>query len=273
VGKVLVNYYEVLGLQHPATPQQIKVSFRKRAKEIHPDLNSRDGRKAGDRMRVLLAAYQILSDPLKKEQYDRSLLRSFRAFRFDYRQFLRQSSDDILSQCKLVLHDLLNSNAEEAVILYEYLLSRRPTLRLEHFLEHEDFMDCAFLLAEALEARGNLDAAYQLYKEVYLAELEQPYFHHFVEEVVDRLRDLVCFKMAQRFPPAVTIGFINDLIRFNISRKDNAFFYKKLAEIALSMGDHVRAVGYLRKGLELNHKLAGVKKLKEKIGLNDSPVR
>ena len=224
-------------------------------------------------MRLLLAAYQILSDPLKKEQYDRSFLRHFRAFRFDYRQFLKQSSDDVMSQCKLILHDLLNSNEEEAVILYEYLLSRRPSLRLEHFLDHEDFMDCAFLLAEALESRANLAGAYQLYKEVYLAELERPYFHHFVDEVVDRLRDLVCFKMAQSFAPPMTIGYINDLIRFNISRKDNAFFYKKLAEIALSMGDHGRAVGYLRKGLELNHKLAGVKKLKEKIGLTDAPVR
>ena len=269
----MVNYYEVLGLRHPATQQEIKISFRRRAKEIHPDLNARDGGKAGDRMRLLLAAYQILSDPLKKEQYDRSFLRHFRAFRFDYRQFLKQSSDDIISQCRLILHDLLNSNEEEAVILYEYLLTRRPSLRLEHFLDHEDFMDCAFLLAEALEARANLAGAYQLYKEVYLAELERPYFHHFVDEVVDRLRDLVCFKMAQTYAPAVTIGYVNDLIRFNISRKDNAFFYKKLAEIAVSMGDHDRAVGYLRKGLELNHKLAGIKKLKEKIGLTDSPVR
>jgi curved DNA-binding protein CbpA len=84
----LVNYYKVLGLQHPATQQEIKTSFRRRAKELHPDLHARDGGTAGDHMRLLLAAYQILSDPLKKEQYDRSFLRNFRAFRFDYRQFL-----------------------------------------------------------------------------------------------------------------------------------------------------------------------------------------
>jgi tetratricopeptide (TPR) repeat protein len=179
----------------------------------------------------------------------------------------------VLKQCKLILHDLLNSNEEEAVILYQYLIKRRPTLRLEHFLDHEDFMDCAFLLAEALEARSGYALAYQLYKEVYLAEMERPYFHHFLDEVVDRLRDLVCSKMVQSYAPAVAIGYVSDLIRFNISRKDNAFFYKKLAEISLSMGDHGQAVGYLRKGLELNHKLAGVKKLKEKIGLTDTAVR
>ncbi|MBN2565841.1 MAG: DnaJ domain-containing protein [Candidatus Eisenbacteria bacterium] len=270
----MINYYEVLGLEHPASHQEIKSSFRRKAKEIHPDVQlPSDRMDAEDRMRLLLAAYQVLSDPLKKEEYDRSFIRHFRTTKFEYREFLRQRQDDYFSQARLVFHDLLNSNAEEAVILYEFLTSQRPTFRLEHFLDHEDYMDCAFLLAEALESRGNLTSAYKLYRQIYICETERPYFHHFIDEVVDRLRDLVCFKMAERFPPQFTISYIKDLMSFSFSRKDNAFFYKKIAELCLSQGDKRLAVSYLRKGLALNGKLAGVKKLKEKIGYTEVTPR
>jgi tetratricopeptide (TPR) repeat protein len=62
------------------------------------------------------------------------------------------------------------------------------------------------------------------------------------------------------------------MIRFNFSRKDNAFFYKKIAEIYCGLGRKDLALEYLNKGLELDQKLPGVKKLKEKIGYSEIPV-
>jgi tetratricopeptide (TPR) repeat protein len=89
---------------------------------------------------------------------------------------------------------------------------------------------------------------------------------------VERLRSITCFKMVAALPPHSSIEHIKELIRFNFSRKDNAFFYKKIAEIYCSLGRRDLALSYLNRGLQLDQKLPGVKKLKEKIGYTEIPV-
>ena len=91
-------------------------------------------------------------------------------------------------------------------------------------------------------------------------------------EIIERLRGITCFKMVTKLPPQKSIDYIEELIRFDFSRKDNAFFYKKIAEIYCSLGQRELAHSYLDKGLQLDQKLPGVKKLKEKIGYTEIPV-
>ena len=217
-------------------------------------------------MRSLIDAYEVLSDPQRRVNYDRTHASLFRTVTFDYREFLRQRRHDYVSQTKLIFYDLLNSHDDEALEIYGQLLLAHIDLR--KYMPHEDFMDCSFLLAEAFERRGDLVRSAELYRRLYLYERERPYFHHFIDEVVERLRTLTCFKMVPRLPPAEVIDHIQDLIDLNISRKESAFFHKKIAEIYSSNGDNDRAADHLRRGLELDTKLAGVKKLKEKIGVH-----
>jgi tetratricopeptide (TPR) repeat protein len=261
----MINYYEVLGIAQNSTAQEIKKSFRRRAKEIHPDVRPDDARRGEEQMRLLLAAYQVLGDIEKRDLYDRSLQAQLRARGFDYREFLRRRGDDPLSQSKLIFHDLLANHQDEAVALYEQL-TRRNGLSLEHYLSREDYMDCAFLLAEVFEARSRFPEAYELYRTLFAYEREKPYFHHFIDEVTDRLRSLLCFKMLPGLAPADAIARLKEMIRLNFSRKDNAFFYKKLAEVYANLEQQETALHYLRKGLQLDRKLSGVKKLMERIG-------
>jgi curved DNA-binding protein CbpA len=264
VEAVMVNYYEVLGIGQNSTTQEIKKSFRRRAKEIHPDLSPVDKGLSEERMRLLLTAYEVLSDIEKRLEYDR-LLRTFLSARgFDYREFLRRR-DDPRSQSRLIFHDLLTNHQEEALSLYEALTDSRG-FDLEEYLSREDFMDCTFLLAEVLEAKCRWADAYQLYKKLYRYEMEKPYFRHFTEELVERLRNIICFKLIVSLPARDSIGYLKEMIGFDISRKDNAFFYKKLAEIYSSLGQTDAAVKCLREGLSLDRKLSGVKKLMERIG-------
>ena len=64
------DYYEVLGLEKGATEDQIKSAFRKMAMKYHPDRNPGD-KSAEEKFKEINEAYSVLSDPDKKEKYDR----------------------------------------------------------------------------------------------------------------------------------------------------------------------------------------------------------
>jgi molecular chaperone DnaJ len=64
------DYYEVLGVQRGCEVAEIKRSYRRLAMEYHPDRNPGD-QHAEERFKELAEAYQVLSDPEKRELYDR----------------------------------------------------------------------------------------------------------------------------------------------------------------------------------------------------------
>ncbi len=62
------DYYETLGLERGASDEEIKRSFRKLAQQWHPDVNTDPD--ADGRFKELNEAYQVLSDPGRRQQYD-----------------------------------------------------------------------------------------------------------------------------------------------------------------------------------------------------------
>lgn len=63
------DYYRVLGVSKQATEQEIKKAYRKLAQQWHPDKNPDDAQ-AAERFKEINEAYQVLSDPQKRGQYD-----------------------------------------------------------------------------------------------------------------------------------------------------------------------------------------------------------
>jgi molecular chaperone DnaJ len=68
--------YEVLGVERSADADSIKKAYRKLAMQYHPDRNPGD-KEAEDKFKEAAAAYEVLSSPEKKAQYDRFGWRAF----------------------------------------------------------------------------------------------------------------------------------------------------------------------------------------------------
>ncbi len=66
------DYFKILGISRNATDQQIKSAFRKLARKFHPDLHP-DDTKAESEFKEINEAYEILSDPEKKNSYEQYL--------------------------------------------------------------------------------------------------------------------------------------------------------------------------------------------------------
>lgn len=66
---MIKNWYQILNVEETASPQEIKKAYHRLAKEYHPD----EHKGQEEKFREVCDAYQILSDPVKRREFDLSL--------------------------------------------------------------------------------------------------------------------------------------------------------------------------------------------------------
>ena len=93
------DYYEVLGVDRGAGEEDLKKAYRRLAIQSHPDRNPGD-KQAEERFKELNEAYQVLSDPERRAQYDRYGHAAFQGpqgngFGFEFTQGFEEVFSDI----------------------------------------------------------------------------------------------------------------------------------------------------------------------------------
>ncbi len=103
------DYYEILGVSRNATLEEIKAAYRKLAMKYHPD-RAKDDPQAEEKFKEATEAYEILSDPQKREAYDKygkAGVDGFGSEGFGYKAYTDFS--DIFSGFRDIFSDLFGS--------------------------------------------------------------------------------------------------------------------------------------------------------------------
>ncbi|GHU38802.1 hypothetical protein FACS1894190_01210 [Spirochaetia bacterium] len=206
------NNYKILGVSENASFDEIKKAFRKKAKELHPDIA---GAGADPHMQKLLDAYQVLSNRNRRAQYDRLFKRTIKTYSFNYRDFLKEQAGSLEYRAKLIIFDLLNFNEDDAIALWHK--TGGAEFPLKKYIGREDFMDCAFILADELSKRGFYHDAFLLLTEIIHEEHIKPYFRHFTVDVLNFLKTVLYSKLKPNVDEKTWAGYLQTLNRLNVN--------------------------------------------------------
>lgn len=117
------DYYAILGVTQQASPEEIKKAYRQLARTLHPDTNSGD-KELEAKFKEVTEAYNTLSDPRKREQYDR--LRSMGSANFgDFEGNFQPFGADIFSN---IFEEIFTSSSRALDIDIECKLSFKESI-------------------------------------------------------------------------------------------------------------------------------------------------
>jgi len=219
----LNNHYDLLGVRQGASTSEIKRAFREKAKQFHPDIA---GSAQAEAMRKIIGAYEILSNPERRFEYDKAYSRFVRKCGFDYRTWLNEQ-DDPRSQAKLIFFELLHLEEDRAIAVWRK--SGGLDFRMEKYMDREDWMDCQYILAEELNKRGFSFEAFKLLVAILAEENRRPYFKLFTIEIKNYLKTQVLHKLKPQVDEETWIDCIETMMGIGFSAQDEKRFKRSMA--------------------------------------------
>ena len=234
------NCYEILGVQPNATAAEIRRAYRLKAKELHPD--STGSNESAGQFRLLVKAYEILSDARQRSLFDESYFYRKEAKKykgsesFDYRKWLLNRFD-MESRAKLIFFDLLHFREDDAVREFVEMSKNHSNFSLADWFTREDFMDYGFILCEELVLRQEYYDAFNLLEQIIKMEYSFHYFRFFFPEVMDLARSVLKFRMEGNVKDELCLDAWERALDLGFGKNDDVFFVSKMAETYRKMGD------------------------------------
>ena len=217
------NYYDLLGITQNASLKEIKKAYREKAKLLHPDISGAAGAEA---MRKLISAYEVLSNPERKFEYDKVYSRFIKKQGFNYRTWLKER-DDPASAAKLIFFELLHLEEEQAISIWRK--NGGLDFRFDKYMDREDWMDCQYILAEELNKRGFSFEAFQLLTALLAEERRRPYFKLFTAEIEKYLKSMIKLKLKHQVDDETWICCMETMLGLGFPAKDEKYFLQSLA--------------------------------------------
>lgn len=262
------DYYKILNVAPSATTAEIKRAFRKKAKQLHPDIphniRNQDGQKANEQALMrLIRAYEALLDARRRAEFDCFYAQVIKkSTGFDYRSWLKEQTDS-QSRATLIFFDLFHNNEEEAIQEFLRIRTQESSFSLRRYFSRGDFMDCGFVLAEELSFRDYDYEAFVLLEQIIREEQKKAYFRHFFPEVLILARKLIREKLIHTLADDLILDCCEAALDFGLSTIDNAEILKKMAEIYYRMGDFMNGDKHAAASIRMNPHVRGITKLQK----------
>jgi curved DNA-binding protein CbpA len=256
---VVEDYYNILGIHPNASFKDIKKAFHEKAKHIHPDIAGN----TTNEMRLLITAYETLSNNERRYEYDRSSSRFTKKRDFDYRAFLEKRADDPHSQAKLILFELFHNAEESALTIWRR--NGGLDFKMNQYLERGDWMDGTYVLAEELEKRRYYYEAFVILTELVKEERRFPYFKHFAVDLETFLKEMVRLHLKPSVDEETWVVCMRTLLELGFSVKEEVRWMRSMAESLFSLGSVDEARSVFHKALSLDPSLQSAKRLRKKL--------
>lgn len=119
------NYYEILGVSKDATHDAIKKAYKKLSIKWHPDKHMNESpnkqKEAEEKFKDINEAYEVLSDPKKRQEYDNPMSSMFDFFSFFGNNHKVQKGTDVLININLTIEDFYNNSTKHL----KYFVNKR----------------------------------------------------------------------------------------------------------------------------------------------------
>jgi DnaJ-class molecular chaperone len=106
------DYYKILGLDKKCNYKDIKMAYRKKARELHPDKHINEQDKYKKLFQEISEAYSILKDPKKRQIYDKFGVKGVKKNNF----FIPTNKNDLNMLFKMAFEDDINENDKHAYL-------------------------------------------------------------------------------------------------------------------------------------------------------------
>ena len=233
------DFYEVLGVRENASLAEIKKAYRKKVKDLHPDLTGDVSQK--DKFDEVVKAYRVLSDARQRSIFDESFFIRIKKQNknyesFDYYKWLSAREDEE-SRAKLIFFTLMHQREDEAVSEFKKMQRNHSDFSLKKWFTREDFMDYGYILAEELVIRGEYYDAFLLLEQIIKMEYSYSYFYIFFPEVIDFTLTILKKNIDRVIPDELALDVYERALDLNLGRVNDRFFLKKMGEEYERLGD------------------------------------